>query len=440
MSIESIESIKKKTPKSSALFSRALEVIPGGVNSPVRAFKSVGCDPVFIQRGKGARIYDVDGNEYLDLICSWGPLILGHSHPALLEDIESIFSLGTSYGVPTGLEVTMAEKIVEAYQAVELIRMVNSGTEATMSAIRVARGFTGKNKILKFEGCYHGHSDALLVKSGSGTLTYGVPTSPGVPEATVKDTLTGRYNDVEMAEAIFNENKGQIACVIVEPVAGNMGVIPASKTFLEALRRLCDEQSALLIFDEVITGFRLAYGGAEAVYDVHPDLVCFGKIIGGGLPVGAYGGKREIMSVVSPSGPVYQAGTLSGNPLAMHMGIKTLDYLKAHPEVYTHMESLAEKLEADICSYVSTHKLPVSFVRFGAMTCLFFKAGEFHSYDDVKDCDTEKYAEFFRRMLDAGYLMPPAQFEGWFLSEAHTEEDIENLINTVKDVLSNMYL
>lgn len=424
---------------SSQLFERAKEVIPGGVNSPVRAFKSVGCDPIFIERGKGSKIYDVDGNAYLDMICSWGPLILGHSHPTLLENIEEVFSKGTSFGVPTPQEVTMAELIVEAYESVDMIRMVNSGTEATMSAIRVARGYTGRNKILKFEGCYHGHSDALLVKSGSGTLTYGVPTSPGVPEATVKDTLTGRYNDIEMTKAIFEENKDQIACVIVEPVAGNMGVVPGTKAFLDALRALCDANGALLIFDEVITGFRLDFGGAEAVYDVHPDLVCFGKIIGGGLPVGAYGGKREVMSIISPLGPVYQAGTLSGNPLAMHMGIQTLRYLKAHPEVYTHMESLAIKLEKELSDFIETHKLPLSFVRFGGMTCLFFKSSTFMSYDDVKDCDTVKYGEFFRKMLDEGVLLPPAQFEGWFLSEAHTMQDVEILISKTKNVLLSMY-
>lgn len=424
---------------SSQLFERAKAVIPGGVNSPVRAFKSVGCDPIFIEKGLGSKIYDVDGNTYLDMICSWGPLILGHSHPTLLENIEEVFSRGTSFGVPTPQEVTMAELIAEAYESVDMIRMVNSGTEATMSAIRVARGYTGRNKILKFEGCYHGHSDALLVKSGSGTLTYGVPTSPGVPEATVKDTLTGRYNDIEMTKAIFEENKGQIACVIVEPVAGNMGVVPGTKAFLDALRILCDAHGALLIFDEVITGFRLDFGGAEAVYDVHPDLVCFGKIIGGGLPVGAYGGKREVMSIISPLGPVYQAGTLSGNPLAMHMGIQTLRYLKAHPEVYTHMESMAIKLEKELSDFIETHKLPLSFVRFGGMTCLFFKSGTFMSYDDVKDCDTVKYGEFFRKMLNEGVLLPPAQFEGWFLSEAHTMQDVEILISKTKNVLLSMY-
>ncbi|GAU76884.1 glutamate-1-semialdehyde 2,1-aminomutase [Fusibacter sp. 3D3] len=424
---------------SKALFERAKAVIPGGVNSPVRAFKSVGCDPIFIEKGLGSKIYDVDGNRYLDMICSWGPLILGHSHPALLENIEAVFSRGTSFGVPTPQEVTMAELIAEAYQSVDMIRMVNSGTEATMSAIRVARGYTNRNKILKFEGCYHGHSDALLVKSGSGTLTYGVPTSPGVPEATVRDTLTGRYNDIEMTRKIFEDNKDEIACVIVEPVAGNMGVIPSTKAFLEALRTLCDEFGAILIFDEVITGFRLDFGGAEAVYEVHPDLVCFGKIIGGGLPVGAYGGKREIMSIISPLGPVYQAGTLSGNPLAMHMGIQTLKYLKVHPEVYVHMENKAIQIETELSAFIESHKLPLTFVRFRGMTCLFFKAGPFNSYDDVKGCDTEKYGEFFRKMLSEGILLPPAQFEGWFLSEAHSMQDIEYLISKTKEVLLTMY-
>ncbi len=431
--------MSSQNANSKALFERAKAVIPGGVNSPVRAFKSVGCDPIFIEKGLGSKIYDVDGNCYLDMICSWGPLILGHSHPIMLENIEEVFSRGTSFGVPTHQEVTMAELIAKAYHSVDMVRMVNSGTEATMSAIRVARGYTNRNKILKFEGCYHGHSDALLVKSGSGTLTYGVPTSPGVPEATVRDTLTGRYNDIEMARTIFEENKNEIACVIVEPVAGNMGVIPGTKAFLDTLRALCDEYGALLIFDEVITGFRLDFGGAEAVYDVHPDLVCFGKIIGGGLPVGAYGGRRDVMSIVSPLGPVYQAGTLSGNPLAMHMGIQTLKYLIAHPEVYVHMEDKAIYLENELNAFIKSNNLPLSFTRFKGMTCLFFKAGDFSSYDDVKDCDTEKYAEFFRKMLDRGVLLPPAQFEGWFLSEAHTMQDLENLISKTKEVLLSMY-
>ena len=308
--------------KSTQLFKEATKYIPGGVNSPVRAFKSVGIDPIFIDHGNGSKITDVDGNEYIDFICSWGPLILGHSHPEIVSGVTEAVLKGTSYGVPTAIEVEMAKLIVEAYGCIDQVRMVNSGTEATMSALRVARGYTGRNKILKFEGCYHGHSDALLVKSGSGTITYGVPTSPGVPADVVKDTLVARYNDIHSLEAIFKENPDSIAAVIVEPIGGNMGVVPAEKSFLEALRKITREHGTVLIFDEVITGFRINYGSSPAYFGIAPDMVCFGIIIGGGLPVGAYGGRLEIMSQVSPVGPVYQAGTLSGNPLAMYMGKK----------------------------------------------------------------------------------------------------------------------
>ena len=428
-----------KHDKSKALFKRASEVIPGGVNSPVRAFKSVGIDPIFIERGEGAYIYDVDGNRYLDFICSWGPLILGHSHPILLENITEVFSKGTSYGVPSHLEVTMAEMISDAYPAAEMVRMVNSGTEATMSAIRVARGYTGRNKILKFEGCYHGHSDALLVKSGSGTLTFGVPTSPGVPADTVKDTLVATYNDIAEMEKIFMDCGNDIACVIVEPVAGNMGVIPATEAFLTAMRAITTKYGALLIFDEVITGFRLAYGGASEVYGINPDLVCFGKIIGGGLPVGAYAGKKEFMSIVSPMGPVYQAGTLSGNPLAMHMGIQTLNYLKSHADLYTSLEEKAIYITQEMTRFITAHALPVSFVRYKGMTCLFFKKGPFSSYDDVKDCDTDAYASYFRIMLEKGVLLPPAQFEGLFLSISHTEKELDMYLEASKSTLLEMY-
>ncbi|MBS7527151.1 glutamate-1-semialdehyde 2,1-aminomutase [Fusibacter paucivorans] len=425
--------------KSEALFERAKAVIPGGVNSPVRAFKSVGINPIFIERGEGPYIYDVDGNRYIDLICSWGPLILGHSHPALLDGIEKIFQKGTSYGVPSHLEVTMAEMIAEAYPAAERVRMVNSGTEATMSAIRVARGYTGRQKILKFEGCYHGHSDALLVKSGSGTLTYGVPTSPGVPADTVKDTLVGIYNDVEMLESLFAAQGSEIACAIVEVVAGNMGVVPATEAFMAALRRLSTAYGVVLIFDEVITGFRLAYGGASEIYRIDPDMVCFGKIIGGGLPVGAYAGKSDIMAMVSPVGPVYQAGTLSGNPLAMHMGIQTLQYLKAHPELYLQLEEKASYLASEMAAFIETNELPVTFTRFHSMPCLFFAKGPFKCYDDVKNCDTEAYATYFRKMLDKGVLLPPAQFEGLFLSISHDDSVLETYLNASKSTLLEMY-
>lgn len=425
--------------RSSAVFEEAKKVIPGGVNSPVRAFKSVGMDPVFIESAEGARITDIDGNTYIDYICSWGPLILGHSNPVLLEGIEALFKKGTSYGVPCAVEVDMAKAIVEAYPSVDSIRMVNSGTEATMSALRVARGYTKRNKILKFEGCYHGHSDALLVKSGSGTLTFGVPTSPGVPADVVKDTLVCRFNDLASVKETFEANKDEIAAVIVEPVAGNMGVVPAAQTFLEGLREITKEYGTILIFDEVITGFRLAYGGAQEVYGIDPDMTCFGKIIGGGLPVGAYGGKQHIMDMVSPVGPVYQAGTLSGNPLAMHMGLRTLNYLKANKEVYGQMEALAVDLEKGFQKIIDKHALPLSVARFKAMVCLFFAEGPIVNYEDVTRCDTEKYAAYFREMLKRGVLMPPAQFEGLFLSAAHTHQDVETTLEKCEQALMNVY-
>lgn len=431
--------MSKSYSQSDALFEAAKQVIPGGVNSPVRAFKSVGRNPIFIERAEGAHLYDVDGNQYLDLICSWGPMILGHGHPVLLEGIEDVFKNGTSYGVPSKIEVAMAQKLCSLYPAMDLVRMVNSGTEATMSAIRVARGYTGRNKMIKFEGCYHGHSDALLVKSGSGTLTYGVPTSPGVPADTVKDTLVSAYNDLDALRALFEANADSIACVIVEPVAGNMGVVAATPEFLEGMRALCDQYGALLIFDEVITGFRLALGGAAAVYGVTPDLACFGKIIGGGLPVGAYGGKREIMSVVSPVGPVYQAGTLSGNPLAMHFGLKTLSHLESNPQIYGELEAKAAWLVEQIQAIIDREGYPIRMTRFMSMPCLFFARGEMFSYDDVKHCDTERYGEFFRRMLEKGYLLPPAQFEGWFLSTAHTDELLTDLVAAVEASLKDLF-
>ncbi len=428
-----------KRTESDKWFARAQEVLPGGVNSPVRAFKSVGMDPVFIQSAHGSRITDVDGNTYIDYIGSWGPMILGHSPELLNEGLMDVIRRGTSYGVPSAIEVEMAEEMIEAYPSVELLRMVSSGTEASMSALRVARAFTGRNKIVKFEGCYHGHSDALLVKSGSGTLTYGSPTSAGVPEGVIQDTLVGRYNDCEQIRTIFDNLGGEIAAVIVEPVAGNMGVVPATPKFLETLREVTAKHGAVLIFDEVITGFRMAYGGAREIYGIDPDMACFGKIIGGGLPVGAYGGKRPIMSTVAPLGPAYQAGTLSGNPLAMHMGLVTLRYLKAHPEAYTHMEALAIQLETGLKAIVVRYGLPMEIVRFKGMVCPFFTKGLINSYDDVSRCDTLKYGEFFRKMLEQGVLIPPAQFEGFFLSSAHTEQDIAETLWAAERALSEIF-
>ncbi|MDW7662693.1 MAG: glutamate-1-semialdehyde 2,1-aminomutase, partial [Bacillota bacterium] len=359
--------------------------------------------------------------------------------PFMKNDLNPILSRGLSYGVPSALEVEMAERLVGAYQGMDMVRMVNSGTEATMSAIRVARGFTSRNKILKFEGCYHGHSDALLVKSGSGTLTYGVPTSLGVPESVVKDTIVLRYNDSTALIKAFEEYGKDLAAVIIEPVAGNMGVVPSELSFLSTLRELCDEYGTILIFDEVITGFRLAYGGASEVYGIIPDMVCFGKIIGGGLPVGAYGGKLEIMSTVSPLGGVYQAGTLSGNPLAMYFGIQMLDYLKDNPNVYQNLEDMAKYLESEMVPFIEKHQLPVSFKRYKSMPCLFFVEGEINNYDDVKLCDTNAYATYFRAMLERGILLPPAQFEGLFLSTAHTEAQLHAYLDASKTVLMDMY-
>lgn len=425
--------------KSRQLFSEAQKYIPGGVNSPVRAFRSVGLEPIFIDRAIGSKIYDVDGNEYIDYICSWGPMILGHSNEEILSGIEDVIRKGTSYGVPSPMEVEMAKLIAEAVPSVDMVRMVNSGTEATMSALRLARAFTKRNKIIKFEGCYHGHSDSLLVKSGSGTLTFGVPTSPGVPEAIVKDTVVCDYNDLSSVRTAFENSNADIACIIVEPVAGNMGVVAPKPGFLKGLRELCDEQGAVLIFDEVITGFRLAYGGAQEAYGVEADLTCFGKIIGGGLPVGAYGGKREIMELVSPLGPVYQAGTLSGNPLAMSMGYKCLSVLKENKNIYHELEQKAVKLEQGLNSIISELNIDAHVNRERSMLSLFLCTGLIESYKDVVKCDTSRFSEFFSEMLKRGILLPPSQFEAWFLSTAHTDEDIDRTLRACKESLKEVY-
>ncbi len=425
--------------KSKQLFDEAQKYIPGGVNSPVRAFRSVGLEPIFIERAEGSRVYDVDGNEYIDYICSWGPMILGHSNEAILSGIEEVIRKGTSYGVPSPMEVEMAKMIVEAFPSVDMVRMVNSGTEATMSALRLARAYTKRNKIIKFEGCYHGHSDSLLVKSGSGTLTFGVPTSPGVPEDTVRDTIVCDYNDISSVKAAFENSKDDIACVIVEPVAGNMGVVPPKLEFLKGLRELCDKYGVVLIFDEVITGFRLAYGGAQEVFGVEADLTCFGKIIGGGLPVGAYGGKREIMELVSPLGPVYQAGTLSGNPLAMAMGYKCLSILKENKKIYEELEQKAIKLEKGLNSIIKELNIEAHVNRVKAMFSLFLCSGPVEGYSDVMRCDTSKFSSFFLEMLNRGILLPPSQFEAWFLSTAHTDADIDNTLKACRESLKEAY-
>lgn len=421
--------------KSSAIYEEAVKYIPGGVNSPVRAFKSVGIDPIFIDKAHGCRITDVDGNEYIDYICSWGPLILGHSNEQITEGIAQAIARGTSYGVPTEIEVEMAKLIVEAYKGVDKVRMVNSGTEATMSALRVARGYTGRNKILKFEGCYHGHSDALLVKSGSGTLTYGVPTSPGVPEDVVKDTLVARYNDIEGLRKVFAENSDTIAAVIVEPIGGNMGVVPAEKAFLEELRKITKEHGTVLIFDEVITGFRISYGSAREYFDVEPDMVCFGKIIGGGLPVGAYAGREDIMNMVSPVGPVYQAGTLSGNPLAMYIGKKQLEYLRDHKEVYSELEEKAIYLEEGVKKNLAELGLNYTVNRAGSLVCLFFTESSVTTFEEAMTSNVEMFNKYFRALLEQGILIGPAQFEAMFLSTAHTKEDLDMTLKAIYNAL-----
>ncbi|OZV10665.1 glutamate-1-semialdehyde-2,1-aminomutase [Tissierella sp. P1] len=424
--------------KSKQIYEEGVKYIPGGVNSPVRAFKSVNSSPVFISKGYKSKIQDEDGNTYIDYIGSWGPAILGHSNEELMEGIEDIIRDGLSFGLPTKIEVDMAKLMVESYPAINMVRMVNSGTEATMSAIRVARGYTNKNKIIKFEGCYHGHSDSLLVKSGSGTITYGVPTSLGVLEEIVNNTLVCKYNDLDDIKKTFKEYGSDIAAVIVEPVAGNMGLVPATPEFLKGLREITKEYNSVLIFDEVITGFRIAYGGASEVYGIEPDMACFGKIIGGGFPVGAYGGKKEIMEMVSPLGGVYQAGTLSGNPLAMHIGYKNIKLLQRDKSIYDHMEKMAIKLEKGISENIEKLGINATIVRFKNMLTLFFGKGPFNNYDDVQKCDTELYAKYFKEMLNRGIMLPPAQFECMFLSIEHTEEDLEYTIKSNYESLKSI--
>lgn len=421
--------------RSKKLWKEAQKYIPGGVNSPVRAFQSVGMDSLFICKGKGSKVYDVDGNEYIDYICSWGPLILGHSNEFIYKDMYEVLQNGTSYGLCTEQEIKLAKLIVQAYPSVDMIRMVNSGTEATMSALRLARGYTKRSKILKFEGCYHGHSDSLLVKSGSGALTFNEPTSSGVSEDAIKNTLVAPYNDIEALEKIFQIYGEELAAVIIEPVSGNMGVVPAKKEFLQKLRELTKHYETVLIFDEVITGFRLSFGGAQEVYGVQPDLTCFGKIIGGGLPVGAYGGKKEIMEMVSPLGPVYQAGTLSGNPLAMHLGYQVLSYLKGHPQVYKYIENMAKKLEEGILETIEQYQIDATVNRLKGMLSLFFTKNKVESFEEVRKCNIKIFSEYFKAMLKEGILLPPSQFEGLFLSYAHSEEDIQKTLEANKKAM-----
>ena len=416
-----------KTKKSIGLYRRALGLIPGGVNSPVRAFRAVGISPVFIDRAKGAKIWDIDGNEYIDYVGSWGPMILGHAHPKVIAALKKMAPKGTSFGAPTPLEVELAIKVKNAFPSMELLRMVSSGTEAVMSAIRVARGFTGRDKILKFEGCYHGHGDSLLVKAGSGAITFGIPDSLGIPEDLAKHTLTASYNDLESVRTLVNRYPEQIACIIVEPVAGNMGVILPEKGFLEGLRKICDEQGSLLLFDEVITGFRIAHGGAQEVYGIRPDLTCLGKIIGGGLPVGAYGGKEKIMEMVSPLGGVYQAGTLSGNPLAMVAGLETLKLLRPK-KVYQDLEKRTTTLTEALSRSAEERGIPITINRITGLFTLFFTEGPVRDYRTAKMSNTKRFAQFFIEMMEQGVYLPPSQFEAWFLSLAHTQKDLGRTI------------
>ena len=417
--------------KSQELFAQAQNIIPGGVNSPVRAFKSVGAQPIFIERAAGSKIYDVDGNEYVDYVGSWGPMILGHCHPKVVEAIQQAATKGASFGAPTALETELAELVSRAYPNIEKVRMVSSGTEATMSAIRLARGFTGRDKILKFDGCYHGHADSLLVKAGSGAATFGVPTSPGVPADFAKYTLTANFNDLAEVEQMAAANKGEIACIILEPIAGNMGCVAPRPGFLEGLRKLCDAEGILLIMDEVMTGFRVAFGGAQERYGVRGDLVCLGKIIGGGLPVGAFGGRRDIMDSLSPVGGVYQAGTLSGNPLAMSAGIATLRLLQQEG-FYEQIEEKSAYLEKGLQQVCAAQPIATRWQRVGGMFCTYFTSKEVFSFADAATSDTETFGRFFRAMLDEGINLAPSQFEAGFMSIAHSRVDLDKTIEAAE--------
>jgi glutamate-1-semialdehyde 2,1-aminomutase len=418
--------------RSKILFSRAQKLIPGGVNSPVRAFRSVGGDPRFIKSGKGSRITDVDGGTYIDFLSSWGPLILGHCPATVQSALRSQIALGTSFGAPTENEVVIAEMITKAIPSIEKVRLVNSGTEATMSALRLARAFTGRNKVVKFDGCYHGHVDSMLVKAGSGIATLGLPDSAGVQPQDCSSTISVPYNDCDTVQHVLNQNRAEVAAVIIEPIAGNMGTVLPSRGFLQRLRKLTREHGALLIFDEVITGFRLSYGGAQELLKIRPDLTCFGKIIGGGLPVGAYGGHREIMKLVAPEGPVYQAGTLSGNPLAVAAGIATLNALK-QPDFYKKLEDMTAELVAGLQKAAEQAGVPVQINSIGSMFTVFFTASPVTNFQTAKTCDTARYSTFFHSLLDQGVYFPPSQFETCFVSLAHTKSDIRATVQAAKE-------
>ncbi|MGD0766037.1 MAG: glutamate-1-semialdehyde 2,1-aminomutase [Dehalococcoidia bacterium] len=423
--------------RSREIFDRSHQYMPGGVNSPVRAFRAVGGEPVVIARGEGPYVYDVDGNRYVDYVCSWGALILGHAYPAVVDAVQRATASGTSFGAPTEAEAELAQMVVEAMPSIEMVRFVNSGTEATMSALRLARAFTGRDKIVKFEGCYHGHADGLLVKAGSGVATFGLPDSPGVPASYAQETLVACYNDIASVEQLFDEYAGQIAAVIIEPVAGNMGVVAPQPGFLESLRAITARAGSLLIFDEVITGFRLAYGGAQWLLDVTPDLTCLGKIIGGGLPVGAYGGRREIMEMMAPLGPVYQAGTLSGNPLAMAAGLATLGALQ-EPRFYARLETLSGQLVEGVARAAASAGVALRLNRVRSMRTAFFTDAPVTDYASARRSDMGRYGRFFQAMLERGVYLPPSQFEAAFVSAAHGEREIADTIAAAEDAFRDL--
>ncbi|MEH2054593.1 MAG: glutamate-1-semialdehyde 2,1-aminomutase [Nostoc sp.] len=426
-----------KTTKSQEVFAAAQNLMPGGVSSPVRAFKSVGGQPIVFDRVKGAYIWDIDGNQYIDYVGTWGPAICGHAHPEVIAALHEALEKGTSFGAPSVLENVLAEMVIDAVPSIEMVRFVNSGTEACMGVLRLMRAFTNRDKIIKFEGCYHGHADTFLVKAGSGVATLGLPDSPGVPKAATRTTLTAPFNDLEAVKALFEENRDEIAGVILEPVVGNAGFIAPDAGFLEGLRELTHEHGALLVFDEVMTGFRIAYGGAQEKFGVTPDLTTLGKVIGGGLPVGAYGGRRDIMSMVAPAGPVYQAGTLSGNPLAMTAGIKTLELLQK-PGTYEYLERITKKLADGLLQIAKENGHEVCGGQISAMFGLFFTSGPVHNYEDAKKSDTAKFGRFHRGMLERGVYLAPSQFEAGFTSFAHTEEDIDQTLAVARDVISSL--
>ena len=419
------------------LFEKAKQIIPGGVNSPVRACQSVGSIPLFIKSGKGSKIYDIDGNEYIDYVGSWGPLILGHAHSEVIEAVTQVLVNGNSFGAPTELEIQLAQLIIDAVPSIEMVRMVNSGTEATMSAIRLARGFTGRDYVIKFDGCYHGHSDALLVKAGSGVVTLGIPGSPGVPSDFAKYTLSLPYNDLEQVKDTLTRMGDQVACIIVEPVAGNMGLVLPEPGFLEGLRELTHKYGVLLIFDEVMTGFRVAYGGAQEVYNITPDLTCLGKIVGGGMPVGAFGGNKKIMAHIAPTGSVYQAGTLSGNPIAMSAGIKCLEILKNN-NIYPMLELKASQLENGLRQAAKNANLPVELSHIGSMLGLFFINQPVKNFEQAKQCNLNHFTYFYKGMREQGIYIAPSQFEAMFISTEHSENDIQQTIQSANTVFNQM--